>query len=93
MIPAGETSAAITVPVIGDELQEAPEGFQLELSNPVNAVFAEEAEDLACVIGEAVRLLVVVEVAALVVLRRVEVFGEVGRAGAEAVVGVRVVSH
>jgi hypothetical protein len=35
-IPAGQTSASITVPVLGDKFNEADETFKLVFSNPVN---------------------------------------------------------
>jgi hypothetical protein len=35
MIPSGQTSGAITVPVIGDTLVESDESFSLALSNPI----------------------------------------------------------
>ena len=37
VIPAGATSATITVPIIGDKENEATETFELRLSSPVNA--------------------------------------------------------
>jgi Tol biopolymer transport system component len=40
-IPAGQTSATFSVPIVGDTLYEADETFTANLSNPVNAVIAD----------------------------------------------------
>ncbi|MEM9384333.1 MAG: PQQ-dependent sugar dehydrogenase [Pseudomonadota bacterium] len=36
---AGQTTATVSVPVVGDEIREGDENFRLELSNPVGAEF------------------------------------------------------
>lgn len=41
-IPAGETSASLVVPVLGDAILEADETFSVTLRNPVNTILAEE---------------------------------------------------
>ena len=38
-IPAGDTSATVTIEVIGEQLVEGDENFQVELTNPVNSAF------------------------------------------------------
>jgi hypothetical protein len=40
-IPAGQTSATIAVPVVGDRLAENSETFSLRLTNPTNAFSAD----------------------------------------------------
>jgi hypothetical protein len=40
-IPAGQTSATIAVPVVGDRLAENSETFSLRLTNPTNAFIAD----------------------------------------------------
>lgn len=40
-IPAGATSATLTVPILGDDLAEASETFFVDLSNPVNAALSD----------------------------------------------------
>ena len=50
-IPAGETSATITVPVFGDLLPEGPETFRLLLSSPLAAVLA-DAEGVATILDD-----------------------------------------
>ncbi|MFN8445016.1 MAG: LamG-like jellyroll fold domain-containing protein [Caldilineaceae bacterium] len=41
LIPAGAISATITVPIVEDLLEEAPESFQVVVSNPVNVVISD----------------------------------------------------
>ncbi|MBF0132834.1 MAG: DUF1566 domain-containing protein [Magnetococcales bacterium] len=44
-IPAGQTSGTITVPVLGDTLDEVNEVFRVTLSNPVNVFIADAQGD------------------------------------------------
>ncbi|MBF0632961.1 MAG: DUF1566 domain-containing protein [Magnetococcales bacterium] len=44
-IPAGQTSGTITVPVLGDTLDEVNDVFRVTLSNPVNVLIADAQGD------------------------------------------------
>jgi len=48
---AGQTSRTVTVPVIGDRIDEADETFTLHLSSPVNATIA-DADGLATIVND-----------------------------------------
>ncbi|HIJ84657.1 MAG TPA: DUF1566 domain-containing protein [Magnetococcales bacterium] len=48
-IPAGQTSGSITVPVLGDTLDEVNEVFRVTLSNPVNVFIADTQGDVTII--------------------------------------------
>ncbi len=51
MIPAGSTSAAVTVPVLGDVIDEPDETFAVVLSNPVNVTIG-DGEGLGTIVDD-----------------------------------------